>query len=91
MHYVKVTIFHQPDAGQHSSSRFTYQDLLDNTDASTAREFAFKALGEGNARKGRITVVFPETASFSFRFERAGLVGYKLTRTRDQPTEALLV
>jgi len=85
MRYVAVTIHHEPDAGQHSSSHFSYQDFLGHTDLVTVRGFAFKALAEEHFLKGRIEVVFPEAASRFFRFERMGLVGYKLEpdRTKD--------
>lgn len=87
MRYVKVTILHQPDAGQHSTRRFTYPELLGHTDETTGREFAYKALAEGNFRIGRITVTFPEASVHPYRFERTGLLGYKLTRTLDQPNQ----
>jgi len=83
MNHVKVTIHHQPDAGQPSSSHFSYQELLGHTDVTTAGEFAFKALAEGTFLKGCIDVAFPEAASYSFRFERKGLMGYSLTPTHE--------
>lgn len=91
MRYVKVSIVHQPDAGHHTRSHVTYPDVLGQADLVTAREFAFRALAEGDLRRGRITVTFPESASYSFRFERRGLVGYELSLTRDQPRVPQLV
>ncbi len=91
MRYVQVTVDHQPDAGQRSRHRFTFQEPLDQTDALTAREHAFKALAEGDFRNGVIHVLFPQAANYSFRFERAGLMGYTLTRRQDQPKEARFV
>lgn len=91
MHYLKVTILHQPDAGQHSSRHFSYQELLGHTDLATAREFAFKALAEGNFQKGFVKVVFPQAADYAFQFERTGLIGYNLTQTQVQPEEVQFV
>jgi hypothetical protein len=91
MRYVKVTTVHQPDAGQFSNRHFAYPDFLGHTDETTAREYAFKALDEGNLRTGLIRVAFPEGAGYSFRFVRMGLMGYNLTQTQDQPHEAQLV
>jgi len=88
MRNIQVTVDHQPDAGQQSRRHFSLQDPLDQTDAPTAREFAFKALAEGGFQKGLIHVVFPQAASYSFRFERAGLVGYRLAPTQVQPKAA---
>lgn len=81
MRHVRVTLAHRPDAGQQSGSQFVYPDPLTVTDVTTAREFAFKALAEEPLQKGHLTVAFPAAASFSFRFERSGLVGYSLTLT----------
>ncbi len=91
MRYVNVTIVHQPDAGQYSSEHFAYPDVLGHTDETTAREFAFKALDEGNLRNGRIRVAFPEGPSYSFRFVRMGLMGYNLIQTSEQTQEPQLV
>jgi hypothetical protein len=91
MRYVKVTTVHQPDAGQYSNGHSAYPDLLGHTDETTAREFAFKTLDEGNLRKGLIRVAFPEGASYAFRFVRMGLMGYDLSQTQEQPQEARLV
>ncbi len=91
MRYIKVTVVHQPDAGQHSSRRFTYPELLCRTDEATAREFAFKALAEDGFQKGLITVNFPEASGYSFWFERTGLVGYELTRAQGQRNEPQFV
>lgn len=88
MRHVRVTLVHQPDAGQKSGRQFIFQDPLDVTDLATAREFAFKALAEGSPQKGHLTVAFPEAASFSFRFERTGLIGYSLTPTPAPPVTA---
>jgi hypothetical protein len=72
--------------GQYRSRRFTYQDNLVQEMAS-ARDFAFKALSEGNFLKGFICVHFQQAASYTFRFERTGLLGYRLAPTQDQPKE----
>ena len=91
MRYVKVTIVHQPDAGQFSNGHFAYPDFLGHADETTAREYAFKALDDGLLQKGLIRVSFPEGPGYSFRFVRMGLMGYNLTQTQDQPQEAQLV
>jgi hypothetical protein len=91
MRYVHVTIVHQPDAGQYSKGHFAYPDVLGHTDETTAREFAFKALDEGEFRKGLIRVAFPEGPSYSFRFVRTGLMGYNLIEASEQPQELQLV
>jgi hypothetical protein len=91
MRYVRVTILHRPDAGQQSSSHFSFPELLGHSDMVTAREFAFRALGEGDFRKGFVTVVFPHVAPYAFRFERAGLAGHTLVETQGQPGAARLV
>lgn len=79
MRYVRVTVLHQPDAGQHSSSHFSYQEALGHADLATARQFAFNALGEGKFQKGLITVVFAQGPRYHFRFERMGVLGFNLT------------
>jgi hypothetical protein len=81
MRYVRVTVLHQPDAGQPTSSHFSYQELLGHTDVATARDFAFRALGEGQFQRGVATVVFPGGAGAAFRFERRGLMGLDLVHT----------
>jgi hypothetical protein len=91
MGHVKVTILHQPDAGQYSCRHFTYEALRGDTDLVTAREFAFRALGEGNFRKGLLQVTFPEAGSYSFRFERMGLAGYQLIPAQEQAAAAQTV
>ena len=91
MRYVRVTILHRPDAGQQSSSQFSYPEHLGHSDILTAREFAFRALGEGNFQKGSLKVAFPQAAPYTFRFERAGLVGHHLIQTQGQPEQAQLV
>ncbi len=91
MRNIQVTVDHRPDAGQHSRRLFTLQDPLDQTDAPTASEFAFKVLAEGGFLKGLIHVAFPQAASYSFRFERAGLVGYRLAPMQVQPKAAPIV
>lgn len=91
MRYAKVAILHQPDAGQHSKSHFSYPELLGHTDEATAREFAFKALDEGPFKKGIIKVVFPQAATYAFRFERMGLIGYNLFPTHEPVEEAQFV
>jgi hypothetical protein len=78
MCYVQVTVEHRPDAGQRSSRRFTFEEPLGLADEPTARGFAFEALAQDDFRKGLVRVSFPQAASYSFRFERAGLVGYRL-------------
>jgi hypothetical protein len=88
MRYVRVTILHRPDAGQQSSSQFSYPDHLGHSDIVTARDFAYRALGEGNFQKGFVTVAFPQAAPHAFRFERAGLVGHTLVETQGQPEAA---
>ena len=89
MRYIKVTVLHQPDAGQSSTSHFTYPVSLGRSDEDTAGEFAFQALGGQDYQKGFIRVAFPQTAAYYFRFERAGIMGYNLTRTQGQPQQAL--
>jgi len=91
MNHVKVTIHHQPDAGQPSSSHFSYQELLGHTDVTTAQHFAFKVLGEEHFQKGFIRVVFPQAVSYYFRFERMGLMGFNLTQAQEQQEEAQFV
>ena len=91
MRYVRVTILHRPDAGQQSSSHFSYPEPLGHADVVTARDFAFRALGEGNFQKGFVTVAFPQVAPYAFRFERAGLVGHTLVEIQGQPEAARLV
>jgi len=91
MGYVKVTILYQPDAGQYSSRNLHYQDLLGHNDLTTARDFAFKALAEESVEKGFVKVVFTQAATYSFRFERMGLMGYNLTQTQKQPNETQFV
>ena len=81
MRYVKVTVLHQPDAGQQTSSHFSYPDLLGYADVATARDFAFRALGEGQFQQGVATVVFPGGAGVAFRFQRRGLMGLDLVHT----------
>ena len=85
MRYVSVMVSHSPDAGRESRSHFSYQDTLQLSDLETAREFAFQALKDGSFQKGFIRVAFPETATYHFRFERAGILGYNLTQTRQYP------
>ena len=87
MCYVQVTVEHRPDAGQPSSRRFTFEDPLGLADEPTARGLAFEALAEGRFRRGFVHVKFPEAASYTFRFERAGLVGYRLDPTQDRPAQ----
>src|SRR5262249_20262116 len=84
MRYVRVTVRHQPDAGQQTTSQFSYPEVLGHTDVATARDFAFRALGEGNFKKGIIRVVFPEVTGTAFRFERAGLMGHNLVHTPER-------
>jgi hypothetical protein len=92
MRYVRVTILHRPDAGQQSSNHYSYPEHLGHTDVVTARDFAFRALGEGNFQKGSVKVVFPESAPYTFLFERMGLMGHNLVQTQEQqPGEAHLV
>ncbi len=87
MRYIGVTVLHQPDAGQHSKKHFSYQEPLGQTDEVTAREFAFRALAEGQFHKGLIQVVFPQAASYSYRFERMGLMGFNLRPTQEHLEE----
>lgn len=89
MSYVRVTVLHRPDAGQHSSSHFNYQEPLGHADLATARQFAFSALGEGKFQKGFVRVVFAQAARYYFRFERRGVFGFELTQAQDE--EAVLV
>jgi hypothetical protein len=91
MRYVRVTILHRPDSGQQSSSHFSYPELLGHSDMVTARDFAFRALGESDFQKGFVTVAFPQLAPYTFRFERAGLVGHTLVETQGEPEAAPLV
>jgi hypothetical protein len=64
---------------------------LGHTDVTTAKQFAFKALGEGNFQKGLMRVVFPRAVSYYFRFERMGLMGFNLTQAQEQQEEAQFV
>jgi hypothetical protein len=91
MPYVSVTILHQPDAGRQTSSHFSYHEPIGHTDVVTARDFAFKAISEGDFQKGMIKVVFPQRAPYAFRFERMGLMGYNLIQTQELPEEGHLV
>ena len=90
MRYVRVTVQHHPDAGQQSSSHFNYQEPLGHTDVTTARQFAFRALGDGNFRKGFIKVVFAEGPHRHFRFERMGIAGFSLTEDQREQAERSL-
>jgi hypothetical protein len=87
MRYISVTILHQPDAGQHTKAHFSFHNGLGQSDVATARDFAFRALGEGYFQKGIIKVVFPHAATYAFRFERMGLMGYNLTQTHEEAQE----
>jgi hypothetical protein len=77
-------VIHSPDAGRETRSHFSYKNALERSDLDTAREFAFQALGDGSFQKGEVRVVFPEKAIYHFHFERAGIMGYHLTQTRQQ-------
>jgi hypothetical protein len=91
MRYVRVTILHQPDAGQQATSHFSYPELLGHTDVATARDFAFRALGEGQFKQGIAKVAFPGGTGTAFRFERRGLMGFDLVHTPERLGAAELV
>lgn len=84
MRYVRVTVLHQPDAGQHSTSHFSYQEPVGHADLATARQFAFSALGEEKFQKGFVRVGFAEAARYCFRFERRGVFGFELTQAQER-------
>lgn len=88
MRYVSVMVSHFPHAGRETRSHFSYTNALDCSDLNTAREFAFRAVGEGSYQQGHVRVVFPDIATYQFHFERAGIVGYHLTQKRQQPQMA---
>lgn len=85
----RITVLHQPDAGQPGTSHFTSQTSTGRADEDTAREFAFQALDSQHFRKGFIRVAFPEAGAYYFRFERTGVMGYSLTRMHGEPPQAL--